>query len=93
VNPVWNGSASQSAGAGDTRPFSIASLAVKKGGNSCTVTYPNHFYPADCSQCHNEPSGFVTTKTGAVYTSAWIFNHNEGRMKGTCSMCHGPCPN
>ena len=92
VSPVWNGSTSQSAGAGDTRPFTIGSLAAKKGGNTCTVTYPNHFYPADCSQCHNEPAGTVTVKTGTAYTSAWVLNHNEGKMKGLCNNCHGPCP-
>ena len=91
VNPVWNGSASQASGAGDTRPFTIASLKATKGG-SCTVTYPNHFYPADCSACHNEPSGAVTTKTGSAFTSAWVFNHNQSKMKGLCSECHGPCP-
>jgi hypothetical protein len=92
VNPVWNRSTSQSSGAGDTRPFSIASLSAKKGGSSCTVTFPNHFYPADCSQCHTEPTGTVTTKTGSAYTTAWAFNHNQSKMKGVCNDCHGPCP-
>jgi hypothetical protein len=92
VSPVWNGSASQSGGAGDTRPFSITSLQAKKGGSACTVTFPRHFYPADCSQCHNEPTGVVTGKTGTAYTSAWVFNHSESKMRGLCSDCHGPCP-
>lgn len=92
VNPVWNGSTSQSGGAGDTRPYSISSLVVKKGGSSCTVTFPRHFYPADCTQCHNEPGGVVTGKTGTAYTSAWVFNHNENKMRGVCNDCHGPCP-
>ena len=92
VNPPWNGSASQSSGAGDTRPFTIASLAAKKGGSSCTVTFPRHFHPADCSQCHNEPAGVVATKAGTAYTTAWVFNHNEGKMRGLCNDCHGPCP-
>ena len=92
VSPPWNGSTSQTGGAGDTRPFSIGSLSAKKGGGSCTVTYPKHFYPADCSQCHNEPAGTATVKTGTAYTTAWVFNHNESKMKGLCSNCHGPCP-
>jgi hypothetical protein len=92
VNPVWNRATSQSSGAGDTRPFTIASLSAKKGGSSCTVTFPNHFYPADCSQCHVEPTGTVTIKTGTAYTTSWAFNHSESKMKGLCNDCHGPCP-
>ncbi len=92
VSPVWNGSTSQSGGAGDTRPFTIGSLSAKKGGSSCTVTFPSHFYPADCSKCHNEPTGTVTAAAGSAYTSVWVFNHNETKMKGLCSDCHGPCP-
>ena len=92
VNPVWNGSTSQSSGAGDSRPFTISSLKATKGGSSCTVTYANHFYPADCSQCHPKPTGTVKTTTGSTYTSAWTFNHNESKMKGLCNDCHGPCP-
>ena len=92
VNPIWNRSTGQANGAGDTRPFTIASLSAKKGGSSCTVTFPNHFYPADCSQCHNEPTGTVRTTTGSAYTTAWAFNHNQSKMKGICNDCHGPCP-
>jgi cytochrome c551/c552 len=92
VSPVWNGSTSQSGGAGDTRPFTIGSLKATKGGSSCTVTYANHFFPADCSQCHPKPAGTVVGKTGSAFTSIWNFNHNENNMKGLCNMCHGPCP-
>ena len=82
----------EASGAGDTRPFTISSLSAKKGGNSCTVTFANHFYPADCSQCHTEPAGTVNTKTGTAYTTSWTFNHSESKMKGLCNDCHGPCP-
>ena len=91
VSPVWNGATTQ-VGAGDTRPFTLKSVQASADGNNCTVSYPNHFYPADCSQCHGKPTGTVTGKTGAAFTNAWRFNHNEGKMKGTCGMCHGPCP-
>ena len=91
VSPVWNGATTQ-VGAGDTRPFTLKSVQASADGNNCTVSYPNHFYPADCSQCHVKPTGTVTGKTGAAFSNAWRFNHNEGKMKGTCNMCHGPCP-
>ena len=56
------------------------------------MTYANHFYPVDCSQCHPKPTGTVAVTTGTAYTAAWKFNHNESKMKGLCNMCHGPCP-
>ena len=92
VSPIWNGAATLAAGAGDTRPITVTTLAVKFSGNTCTVTNPNHFYPADCTQCHAAPAGTLTVKTGTAYTTAWKFNHNESKMKGLCKNCHPPCP-
>jgi hypothetical protein len=54
------------------------------------VTWPKHFYPVDCYQCHNKPPGFGAVTTGTAYVTAWKFPHVESRMTnpGTCVMCH-----
>lgn len=95
VGTAWNGAAAQSAGAGDTRPYTITSLTAWRGtktGDACTVTYPNHFYPVDCKECHSAPpsTGTGAVTTGAAYTSAWIFPHTQSKMSNpsTCNMCH-----
>lgn len=95
VGTVWNGSTSQSGGAGDTRPYTLTSLVAYRGGSGLTVTYKNHFYPVDCNQCHVAPSGIATVTTGSAYlgasgTGAWTFPHNQTRMTNptTCVMCH-----
>ncbi|MGE0784224.1 MAG: hypothetical protein AB7S26_00950 [Sandaracinaceae bacterium] len=90
VSPVWNGATSTSAGAGDTRPFTLPSVRATFSGNSRTETYPNHFYPVDCDECHNAPSGIAVGTTGSAYTTAWRFNHNCRTMTPvtTCQMCH-----
>lgn len=54
------------------------------------MTYPNHFYPVDCKECHAKPAGNGAVTTGSAYTSAWIFPHTQSLMTnpGTCNMCH-----
>jgi hypothetical protein len=90
VGTAWNGSGTQAAGAGDTRPFSITTLTAKRGGDSCTITLPNHFYPVDCSQCHKSPAGTGAITSGTAYTSAWTFPHTNSKMSNpsTCNLCH-----
>ena len=94
VGTVWNGSATQAGGAGDTRPTTITSLKATKGsGGSCTLTNAAalaHFYPVQCGQCHKVPAGNGPVTTGTAYTSAWTFPHTESKMTnpGTCNMCH-----
>lgn len=84
VSPVWSGTS------GDTRPFTLASVRATFSGNSSTVTYPNHFYPVDCDECHNAPAGVAIGTTGAAFTTAWRFDHNCRAMTPvtTCLMCH-----
>ncbi len=90
VATPWNNATSTATGAGDTRPYTLASVVATKGGGSLTVKYPNHFYPVDCYQCHVVPSGIAGTTTGNAYTSAWSFPHNQSKMTNpsTCVMCH-----
>lgn len=90
VSPVWNGATTASAGAGDTRPFTLPSVRASFSGNAATETYPNHFYPADCDECHDAPSGVALGTTGAAYDNAWRFIHQCREMDGpaTCRMCH-----
>ena len=90
VGAPWNGSTTQAAGAGDTRPFTITSLRATRGGDSCTVTTPNHFYPVDCKECHVKPSGTGAVTTGTNYTNAFTFPHTNSAMTNpsTCNMCH-----
>jgi hypothetical protein len=91
VGTIWNGATTASSGAGDTRPFTLTSVTATYSGNRLTVTYPNHFYPVDCYQCHTAPTGKVATvTTGTTYTSAWTFPHNQRLMTNpsTCVMCH-----
>ncbi len=89
VGTAWNGATSVAAGAGDTRPFTLASL-VAHFGAGLTVTRANHFYPADCGQCHLSPAGTGAVTTGAAYATAWRFPHDQALMAnpGTCLMCH-----
>jgi hypothetical protein len=89
---AWNGTTAQGSGAGDTRPFTLGTIVARRGagGDSCTITLPNHFYPADCAECHAVPAGTGATATGAAYTSAWTFPHSTSKMSNpsTCNMCH-----
>ena len=86
VTPTWNGATATAPGAGDTRPYTLASVVYR----SRSIPYPNHFYPADCKQCHVAPSGVAGTLNGAGFRSAWTFPHSESRMTNpsTCKMCH-----
>jgi hypothetical protein len=96
VGTGWNGATAQASGAGDTRPFTLTSIVATRGGDLCTVTAPNHFYPVDCSQCHATPPSTGATTTGTAYSGAWTFPHTTASMSNpsTCNLCHtGPaCP-
>jgi len=67
-----------------------------KGSDRLTVTYANHFYPVDCSQCHIVPTGNAPTTTGSTYlnpstgSGMWTFPHRQSAMTNpsTCVMCH-----
>jgi len=85
VGTLWNGATAQASGAGDSRPFTLASVTWKR-----TIPYPNHFYPVDCNQCHVVPAGNGNVTTGATYTAAWNFPHKASKMTNpsTCKMCH-----
>jgi cytochrome c551/c552 len=90
IGTLWNGATAQASGAGDSRPYTLTSVVAQYKGNRLTVTYPKHFYPVDCSQCHVVPAGNGNVTTGAAYTAAWVFPHTERKMTNpsTCSMCH-----
>ena len=100
VGTGWNGVTNEASGAGDTRPFTLSSVFAHFSGNGRNIPYPNHFYPADCYQCHNAPSGIALVTTGSTYltfntnqntsSGMWMFPHNEGKMSNpsTCVMCH-----
>jgi len=92
VGTAWNGATTQGAGAGDSRPYTLTNLTATRGGDSCNVTTPYHFYPVDCSQCHNVPAGTGAATTGSAYTNAWTFPHTTSKMTNpsTCNLCHGP---
>ncbi|MDP1825906.1 MAG: hypothetical protein Q8L48_21765 [Archangium sp.] len=83
---------------GDTRPVGITSLACSAsaaslmcGTQNCAL---NHFFPADCGECHLKPAGgTATTQTGAGYVGRWRFQHFFGApaQQSTCCKCHaGP---
>ncbi len=90
VGTKWNG-ATAIVGAGDTRPFTIATIRATFKGNSRNVTSNGHFFPTDCYQCHNKPTGVAHVTTGTTYTTAWKFPHTENKMTNpaTCALCHG----
>jgi hypothetical protein len=90
IGTLWNNATTQSAGAGDSRPFTLTSIVATRGGDTCNVTTPNHFYPVDCSQCHKVPTGTGTVTTGTAYTNAWTFPHTTSSMSNpsTCNLCH-----
>ena len=90
VGALWNGATAQGSGAGDSRPYTLASVTAQFNGNSRSIPYPNHFYPVDCNQCHVVPAGLGNVTTGAAYTSAWVFPHTQSKMTNpsTCVRCH-----
>ncbi len=99
VGTVWNGATTASAGAGDTRPISLASVRATYKGDSSTETTPNHFFldragaQVDCRWCHVMPTGISTTSTGTAYTTAWAFHHPpESPAQNFCYQCHANGP-
>lgn len=84
IGTPWNGATNQSAGDGDTRPWTLPSVRATFSGNSATETAPNHFYPVDCEECHEAPAG-VATGLGD-----WRFDHDCRQMTpvSTCRLCH-----
>ncbi|HVO21595.1 MAG TPA: hypothetical protein VMU15_20215 [Anaeromyxobacter sp.] len=92
IGTAWNGATTQSAGAGDSRPFTLTSILARRGtgGDSCTITRANHFYPVDCAECHASPAGTGATTSGTSYTNAWTFPHTTSKMSNpsTCNLCH-----
>ncbi len=98
VATPWNNAPTTASGAGDTRPFTLASVVPSFKGNSRAISYPKHFYPIGCYQCHREPGGTATTTTGAAFKTAWRFAHSTGAPMtnpATCNICHqnGGIPN
>ncbi len=76
---------------GDTRPVGLTSLPCAPSATAQTIA--NHFYPADCGECHRKPSDVpAATSTGAPYSNAWRFIHSFGApiQQGTCCGCHAP---
>jgi hypothetical protein len=79
------GSGSVADRGGDTRPIG-ASLPCSAGASTA-----NHFYPADCGECHVKPSAVpATVQTGSAYASSWAFQHFFGppAQSSTCCHCH-----
>ncbi len=99
VGTVWNNATSETAGAGDTRPWSAQPIQAHYSGNTHAVNNTlNHFYPVDCHECHVTPTGISKVTTGSSYivpgsntAGAWRFPHTEKSMSNpsTCNMCHG----
>jgi len=87
IGTPFNGATAQASGAGDSRPYTLASVLAE---GRMTVTYPKHFYPVDCKQCHNVPAGNGLVTTGTAYATAWKFPHSTSKMTNpsTCVMCH-----
>jgi hypothetical protein len=91
VASPWNAATATGSGAGDTRPFSISGLVPSTNGNTRALgNNYNHFFPADCRECHKSPGGTGATTTGGAYRSAWSFGHDQSAMTNpsTCNMCH-----
>jgi hypothetical protein len=100
VGTVWNHAATESAGAGDTRPIGLTSLGhVDK---PTVATMQAHFYPIDCSQCHNVPPGNGLTSTGGAYVGNGIGSPSGATCAPSGTQCAStgvacsntaPCPN
>ena len=90
VGTPWNGAPTTASGAGDSRPFTLASVVASFHGNSRSIPYPNHFFPVDCHECHGAPSGISVVTTETPYTTAWRFPHTTSMISrpSTCVMCH-----
>jgi hypothetical protein len=90
IGTPWNGVTAEASGAGDSRPYTLASVVAHYQGGTLTVKYVNHFYPVDCNQCHVVPAGNGLVTTGTAYQTAWSFPHTKSKMTNpsTCLMCH-----
>ena len=91
VSTAWNASTSAGAGAGDTRPFTLAGLVPSTKANTRALSNSfNHFYPVDCHECHDVPTGTGAASAGTAYRAAWRLDHTEANMTNpsTCNMCH-----
>jgi hypothetical protein len=90
LGTAWNNTTTYSAGAGDTRPYTLTSVVPTFKGNTRPVSTPKHFYPTNCYQCHGVPTGNGLVTTGAAYTSVWRLQHIESHMSNptTCNYCH-----
>ena len=84
--------------AGDTRPIGMTTMTVQGyQAGTCTISgsssgVGNHFYPTDCSACHNSPgTAVVGASTGAVTgsSSKWAFTSSKHKPSGvSCNLCH-----
>ena len=72
-------------------PYTLTSVVATKGGSKLTVTYPNHFYPVDCYQCHSAPSGIGDGHhRDRLHQRVDLPAHDQSKMTNpsTCVMCH-----
>jgi hypothetical protein len=96
VGTAWNGATAPAAGAGDTRPISLASATPSYKGNARVVTFPSHFYldrtgaQVDCAWCHVAPAGVALATSGPAYLAAWAFLHPPelDPPVDVCYQCH-----
>ena len=92
VGTAWNSATSQTAGLGDTRPFTLTSLSPSICRTTLTSPGP-HFFPSECSLCHTRPATTTTAPatTGATYTTAWKAKHppkTGSTSAQPCATCH-----
>lgn len=89
VSPVWSPTTH-----GDTRDLNTVTLTKDQTNYTCG---PKHFFPIDCDECHNLPTGNAIYTTPAfAQGTAWYVDHvhtpdNRGNMTNpsTCNQCHG----
>jgi len=92
LGTLFNGATTESSAAGDSRPFTLASVSACEGcvggpGTGRSVAYAYHFYPVDCHECHKVPR----TGNGAVTTGpAYIGNGTPS--SSTCQLSGATCP-
>ncbi|MBX7100484.1 MAG: hypothetical protein K1X89_22390 [Myxococcaceae bacterium] len=77
---------------GVTRAIGLTFTANNFCSDRATAaTITKHFYPVDCSQCHNKPAaGIIKDSTGTTFRTMWAFPHKTGNMTNpsTCVLCH-----
>jgi hypothetical protein len=103
IGTLWSGATSEP-GAGDSRPYTLASISACQGciggpGNGTTERAANHFYPADCHECHNAPTGISTVTTGSAYigngtptSTTCQLTSNTCQSTGVACSATAPCP-